>query len=82
MSATDTNDDGDGFVSNGFRGGALTSRERDRIDCLTRRLQHLEARIKRRLVAGLREDQVNFDRQEASALRWAIEAITGKPVSL
>ena len=67
-------------TGNGHRGGVLTRRERDRIECLTRRLQHLDARVTRRREAGFPEESCNFDIREAVALRWAIEVITGEAV--
>lgn len=79
MSATDTNDDG--FVSNGFRGGVLTRKEEERIECLKRRLKFLEKLIERSIDAGAKNKRLDYNRHEASSLRWAIEAITGKPVS-
>lgn len=59
-------------IANGHRGGVLTRREIDRIECLTRRLQHLDERIARRRAEGFKDEHINFDLREAVALRWAI----------
>lgn len=47
-----------------------------------RRLQFLEKRVARSLEAGASaaNARLNYNRQEASALRWAIETITGEAV--
>lgn len=68
----------DEMLTNGFRAGVLSRQERNRIGVLTRRLQHLDARIARRRDAGFPDDKINYDLSEACALRWAIEAITGE----
>jgi hypothetical protein len=70
----------DGIITNGIRFGVLNRKEAERVQCLLRRVRHLEARIARRLAEGAHGDQVGFDRSEASALRWAIETITGEAV--
>lgn len=67
---------GFGPVSNGVRAGVLTRKERDRVATLCRRVRFLDDRAARRssdLASG-------HDRREGSALRWAIEIITGEGV--
>lgn len=58
------------------RAGKLNRDERDRLDCLRRRAYHLENRIDRAPASELFHDKA-----ELSALRWAIQRISGEYVS-
>ena len=50
----------------------ITSRDRRHVAALQKRLAHLTARIEQREAA---KQSASFDREEAAAIRWALERI-------